>query len=307
MTEDQSNDGKPIPKSNKISRDTVATWETFLVKCAPNKRTLITNLAEDVGYEAGRSLGKLRTPTIELPCDSEACGGMKFFDCITETYHTNRGKWGEQFLTYRCRHCRRTIKEFAVSFFVPEDSTGAGVAIKYGEIPAFGPRVPPRVLELIHPNEAFFKQGLRAESQGLGIGAFTYYRRVVENQKDHLFEAIISAAQETGIPSDTIEKLRKAKASFRFRQSVDDFKHLIPESLLITSHNPLKLLHSALSAGLHNDSDEECLRLARDIRVILTELAEKLAQAIKHDDEINRAVERLTSRGDAKKPRGSAA
>lgn len=298
MTEDQSSDGTPTPKSNEV------TWKTFLVKCAPNKEMLISNLAEALAPQGSVPGSKLHFPTIKLPCASKSCGDIRFFDSFTEIFRTDLGKWQEEFITYFCRHCRLTFKQFAVRFIIAADGTGS--AIKYGEIPAFGPRVPPRVLELIHPNEAFFEQGLRAESQGLGIGAFAYYRRVVENQKDHLFEAIISAAQETGIPSDTIEKLRKAKASFRFRQSVDDFKHLIPESLLITGHNPLKLLHSALSGGLHKKSDEECLQLASDIRVILTKLAEKLAQAIKHDDEINRAVEHLVNRGDAKKPQGLA-
>ncbi len=194
----------------------------------------------------------------------------------------------------------------AVRFTIAKGNGEGGMAVKYGEIPAFGPRVPPRVLELIHPNEAFFEQGLRAESQGLGIGAFAYYRRVVENQKDRLFEAIISAAQQTGVAPERIRKLEEAKASFQFTKSVKDFKQLIPDSLLIKGHNPLTLLHIALSGGLHNDSDEECLELARDIRAILTVLAEKHAQAIKSDDEILRAVKHLAHSGDPKEPRGPA-
>ncbi len=90
MTEDQSSDGTPTPKSNEV------TWETFLVKCAPNKIMSISNLAEDVDPGGGT----LRTPTIELPCDSEECGGIKYFDCMTTVSWTGRRKLKEEFLIY---------------------------------------------------------------------------------------------------------------------------------------------------------------------------------------------------------------
>jgi hypothetical protein len=65
------------------------------------------------------------------------------------------------------------------------------------------------------------------------------------------------------------------------------------ESLLINGHNPLTLLHSALSKGLHAKTDEECLELAHDVRIVLTELAERLGQALKDEAELNTAVSRL--------------
>ena len=36
----------------------------------------------------------------------------------------------------------------------------------------------------------------------------------------------------------------------------------MPESLLINGHSPILLLHSALSEGLHAQTDEQCLELA---------------------------------------------
>jgi hypothetical protein len=69
----------------------------------------------------------------------------------------------------------------------------------------------------------------------------------------------------------------------------------MPQILLINGHNPLTLLHSALSGGLHDQSDEECLALATSIRVIMTELAERLGQALKDEAELNAAVSQLLS------------
>jgi hypothetical protein len=70
-------------------------------------------------------------------------------------------------------------------------------------------------------------------------------------------------------------------------------KGAIPQTLLINGHNPLTLLHTALSSGLHEQSDERCLELAHDIRVVLAELSERLSQALKDEAELNAAVTRL--------------
>ncbi len=70
-------------------------------------------------------------------------------------------------------------------------------------------------------------------------------------------------------------------------------KDAIPESLRIRGHNPLTLLHPALSEGLHDKSDAECLELATSIRVVLTELADRISQALKDEAELTSAVTRL--------------
>jgi hypothetical protein len=66
--------------------------------------------------------------------------------------------------------------------------------------------------------------------------------------------------------------------------------------LLIDGHNPLTLLHTALSEGLHAQSDEDCLEFASDIRVVMTELADRISQALKDEAELKSAISRLLSR-----------
>jgi hypothetical protein len=75
--------------------------------------------------------------------------------------------------------------------------------------------------------------------------------------------------------------------------SITSVKDAVPQALLINGRNPLSLLHSALSVGLHDKADEECLELAHGIRVVLVELAERLGQALKDEAELNSAVSRL--------------
>lgn len=136
-------------------------------------------------------------------------------------------------------------------------------------------------------------KGLKAEASGLGIGAFTYYRRVVEHQKDELFDAVIKVAKRVGSPAEVVANLENAKNEIQFSKAIELAKDGIPESLRINGHNPLTLLHTATSRGLHNQSDEECLELATDIRLVLTEMADKVAAVLKDHAELDSAINRL--------------
>jgi hypothetical protein len=127
----------------------------------------------------------------------------------------------------------------------------------------------------------------------LGIGAFTYYRRVVENQWGRLVGEIIKVGKAINTSASAIAALEAAQTEKQFSKAVSGLKDAIPPALLINGHNPLILLHAALSQGVHNLPDEECLELATSIRVILVELSEKLGQALKDEKELSDAVTKL--------------
>ena len=55
-----------------------------------------------------------------------------------------------------------------------------------------------------------YLKGRRCENQGLSIGAFSYYRRVVESQKDKIFDEIIGVCERLDVDSETIESLKSA-------------------------------------------------------------------------------------------------
>jgi len=110
-------------------------------------------------------------------------------------------------------------------------------------MPPFGPPVPPRVITLIGPDRDSYLKGRRSETQALGIGAFAYYRRVMENQKNRLLDEIIRVAQRTNAKQATIGLLKDAIKETQFSKAVDMVKDAIPESLLVHGHNPLTLLH----------------------------------------------------------------
>ena len=132
-----------------------------------------------------------------------------------------------------------------------------------------------------------FLKGRRCDNQGLGIGAFSYYRRIVENHKAQILDEIIRVA--TKVAPGMVETLERAKSENQFLKAIESVKDSIPQSLLVNGHNPLTLLHSALSEGLHAQTDEQCLELAQAVRVVLAELAERIGQALKDEAELNAA------------------
>lgn len=199
------------------------------------------------------------------------------------------------FIPYLCRNCLTTTKHFAIHAERIKSTYDAEV-IKLGELPAFGPPTPARVITLIGPDRETYLKGRRSENQGLGIGAFAYYRRVIENQKGRIIGDIAKVAARLGAPAPILKQFADAQTETQFSKAIDNIKDAIPQVLLIEGHNPLTLLHSALSEGLHAQTDEECLEIAGEIRIVMTELADRISQALKDEAELKSAVTRLLSR-----------
>jgi hypothetical protein len=116
---------------------------------------------------------------------------------------------------------------------------------------------------------------------------------VVENHKDRLLDEVIRVAQKVGAREQMIQSLATAKSEISFSKALDAAKDAIPETLLIKGHNPLTLLHRALSGGVHEKTDEQCLELAHDVRVVISTLAERLGQVLEEEAELSTAVNRL--------------
>jgi hypothetical protein len=56
-------------------------------------------------------------------------------------------------------------------------------AMKLGEYPPFGAPISKRIARLLGEADLeLYRKGIRSEAQGLGIGAATYFRRIVDNQ-----------------------------------------------------------------------------------------------------------------------------
>ena len=266
------------------------TFAEFLESVPPST---LANISDLVGRDR-YSLAKLLTPDIQLHCSSDACNGMRFFRCliVKPSDRALQGDWEYYHLVYFCANCGKTKKVFSVGVCW-YDGANSGESFKFGEWPPYGPPTPSRLTKLIGPDKELFLNGRRCENQGLGIGAFAYYRRVVENQKNRILDEIIKVSRKLETDIDTITSLQAAKAETQFSKAIKSVKDAMPQTLLINGQNPLMLLHSALSKGLHGQSDQRCLEIARSVRVVLADLSERLAQALKDEAELKDALATL--------------
>ena len=294
-----------MPSSNPIeSAESRSSVKEFFEQVPPGTLVKAKDLCHDVGGENYYSY-ELKIPPIQLYCGTGSCEGIRFFDIVKAPevdLETDPEQSKQHFLTFTCRNCKISEKTYAFTSSIDADRKNSTL-LKYGEQPPFGPHTPTRFITLIGAEREYFLKGRRSENQGLGIAAFAYYRRVVENQKARIFDEIIRVAEKVGASRETIDDLKVARSETQFSKAVGAIKHGVPESLLINGHNPLTLLHSALSEGLHAQSDEDCLELATSIRILLTELVERMATALKEEETLNNAVKRLLTASAAKAER----
>jgi hypothetical protein len=277
--------------TGQSKKDEPISLSEFLGTVAPSSWRNVPDLWEQK-WSSGSKYSVLKEPDIIIHCDDKICGGSRTFRSIAaELVFYNDVTEQDFFLSYICSNCHNKSKRFAVR--AVRTANGAGGIYKYGEEPAFGPPTPPRLIRLFEGEHDLFFKGRRCETQGLGIGAFVYYRRVVENHKKQIFEQIIKVAEQVGIDRQKIDALKSAKEEIQFSKAVEAVKDAIPPTLLIKGQNPLTLLHGALSAHLHEKSDKECLALAQSVRVVLVELAERIGAALKDDADLAEAVKQL--------------
>ncbi len=270
-----------------------STLSDFFEASPPGSLTPISDLI----YKENRSgvpYYWINTPELHLHCPNERCNGLRVFRAIRppRSNEVPENHFQYLYLDYRCSNCAQYTKTFSLAI-QREKGGPAGQAYNFGELPIFGPPTPARLLKLIGPDRELFLRGRRCENQGLGIGAFVYYRRVIEGQKNRIIEEIEKVSSKIGAGQDILDSLAAAKRETQFSKAIETIKPAVPQALLINGYNPLSLLHSALSEGLHQQSEEVCLEIATSVRVVLAELSERLGQALKDEAELSKAITRL--------------
>jgi ribosomal protein L44E len=232
----------------------------------------------------------IKPADLELHCST--CGGLRSFEEFKRNAFPTDKVLQSVTLRYSCRNCRRNEKIYSLLVGYQERG-GVCRLYKLGEFPPFVPPTPPKVISLIREERDYYVKGRRAENQGMGIAAFAYYRRVVENEKDKILKEILKASRKVGASETIIAELEIALQETQFSTAIGVIRPAVPQALLIGGHNPLTLLHNALSEGLHAQTDDECLQLAKSIRIVLTELVERMDSVLKDDAELKTAVSKL--------------
>lgn len=229
----------------------------------------------------------INSPAINMFCST--CNSFQTFNMDNEyweNYANNefaaRGTdvWGKTVrAVYKCSACNKIGYTFFLEFIVTKISedgrTYKGYVWKVGQTPAWEIDIDRNLERSLGVDAHLYKKGLVCESQSYGIGAYAYFRRITENVIDELLDSIITLidSKEKQIYEKALEAVKKTKVT---EEKIELVQDLLPISLQPNGFNPLKSLHSALSEGLHNKTDEECLELADTIKTILVYLLEEI-------------------------------
>jgi hypothetical protein len=109
--------------------------------------------------------------------------------------------------------------------------------------------------------------------ENLGIGAFAYFRRIIEKELTRFVDDIIA------LPSADLELkniVKKHRNSSKPHLIYEDIFPYLPNSLRVLDDNPLKLLYQQTSEGLHNLTETECMQRAKEIEVVLNFVMTKI-------------------------------
>lgn len=169
-------------------------------------------------------------------------------------------------LEYACAACG-----WKRSFLIAFDSSGKYVK-KAGQFPEPNVAIDSRVKKVLDgEDETLYTNGRICEAQGYGIGAFAYYRRLLENAIIRLLDEIIELVPEKD-KGTYLAGLEKVKAEENAADKIRIAKDLLPETLKSQGVNPLATLYDILSIGLHGQSDDKCLERAATIRAVFDAL-----------------------------------
>jgi len=238
--------------------------------------------------------------SIDVHCDHEKCGGFRRHVKIERVGYASFDTDSFYFcIGYCCSNCLVSSKVFIFKMIRDEANGLAGECTKIYQEPPFGQPIPKRLFDIIgESNRDHFLQARRAIARGLGIGAYAYYRRIVENTKFDLISSVLKIAEATTATPDQIQLLKRAQVETQFSKAFEILRDVsaIPAVLLIDGHNPLTLLHDLLSEGIHNLEDSECLERAKEAEIVLCEIADRMQIALTERKAVKAAVTSILNR-----------
>lgn len=172
-----------------------------------------------------------------------------------------------------CAHCEEKHK---VSFMC----TPKGI-MKYGQYPSFASEEEHELVKYKNIISKYYIElirSVRAYSQGMGIAAFVYLRRIFEHLVEKEFAAIT-----TPIGNEKFDdKMKK----------VDKEIGIIPEEL----DRVKSKIYSVLSKGVHEYEESECLELYPYLKIVVIEILEKYYSKKEREKRLKEASKMLDSK-----------
>jgi hypothetical protein len=162
----------------------------------------------------------------------------------------------------------------------PVTFTAVTEVMKIGQYPALAVYVP-RALEenLGKDAAALYRKALLTRNMGYGLAAVGYMRRVVEDKTNELIEVAAEFAETNNVDATTVAKIRAVLDPTKYtpyEKKLEIAASVFPGSLKAGDVKPLQVLFQQVSKGLHGLSEEECVNVADEIKLVFEYVFENL-------------------------------
>jgi hypothetical protein len=233
----------------------------------------------------GRPRYGLLPQQLKMYCGHDRCSGSTWWDCSDQDVYFGSGLITQRY--YTCRNCGASRQHYQ---FIWQENEDGNIFAKVGQYPPLSIEPTPELAEALGSEDAqLYKKGLINFQFGHGIGAVAYFRRVLENKINSLLDLIAEAARNENAPAELIAAVDAVKLSHRAEDKIAVASQVLPAHLKPGGHNPFDKLYAPLSAGLHGESDDQCLTTFADAKFVfeylfknLTESNEEAREYVKH-------------------------
>lgn len=163
---------------------------------------------------------------------------------------------------------------------------------KIGQFPPYDIGLNKNLKKYLSPeDQSNYSKALNCLSISYGIGSYAYLRRIIENEIIRIIKDI------SDLDFDGVKLVKEAYKTYQkdsqMSKLIEILNKHIPMSLQELGDNPIKLLYEQLSGGIHEFTDEECLKKASSIDILINYVIKVINEEKYHLKEVKGALNNL--------------
>ena len=128
----------------------------------------------------------------------------------------------------------------------------------------------------------FYKKGKQSLNFTYGIGAFAYFRRIVENEILNITKKLIDSNQTAKLK--LVPALKLFQENHQMKRLIKSLTPFLPKNIFLENGNPLNFLYASISEGIHNLTEEQCIQRSNDIEKLLRHVITELRNQESRND-----------------------
>ncbi|MGJ8482953.1 hypothetical protein ACSFVZ_02890 [Pseudoalteromonas sp. SYSU M81236] len=194
---------------------------------------------------------------------------------------------GTSYFQFSCASCCGNQHEYLVEQIVTDETIKIQ---KYGERPRKKLERDPLLQNFFSHDSECYEKAVVCISNGYGIAAFAYMRRIIERNIHELLSLIQEDVEGSEREIPVLAKLAELRAESPMSDKISIANHALPDYLIPSGLNPLGRLYKVLSEGVHSYDDGECLERAKAIQACIKYLISELAARKKNRESFKNLI-----------------